>query len=258
MASSKKTVMDREQYVVKANELIRRSRYSLTTQQQKIVLFAISKIKPDDTSNTVYTIDLDEFCRACGFAYEDGGYYYRSLKDNLNALTRREWCTMPDGTEQTMSWIGDCKINYNSSKVEIRFNPHMEPFLFGLRQNYTQYKLQNVLVFGNRYAIRLYEILRSHVTQKQLETHQTQIVKYSLDELRNVLCVANYPRWADFDRRVLRDAISEINERCDDIHIDYEPRKNGGRSIESVEFVINAPSRLQATIAHYKRVNKLG
>lgn len=257
MARGNKTVIDREQYVVKANNLIRQSRYNLTTQQQKIVLYAISKIKPGDTIDTVYTMRIDELCKACGLAYENGGCYYRIIKQDLKTLTKREWCTMPDGVEQTMSWIGDCTIIPNSSEVKVRFNPHMEPFLFELKEKYTQYKLQNVLMFGGKYAIRLYEILRSHVTQKQLETHQTQIVTYALEELRDILCTSSYPKWGDFDRRVIRDAISEINERCDDIHIDYEPRRNGGRSIESVEFVINAPSRLQATMAHYKRADKL-
>lgn len=258
MARRNKTIIDREQYVVKANNLIRKSRYNLTTQQQKIVLYTISKIKPGDTIDTIYKIRIDDLCKACGLAYEDGGCYYRIIKQDLRTLTNREWCTMPDGTEQTMSWIGDCKIPRNSAEVEIRFNPNMAPFLFELKEKYTQYRLQNVLLFGNKYAIRLYEILRSHVTQKQLESCQTQIVKCSVEELKNVLCVSSYPRWVDFDRFVLRGAICEINRYCDDIRVDYTPCRGSGRAIESVEFVINAPSRLQATMAHYKRVDKLG
>lgn len=258
MARSNKTVADKEQYVVKANKLIRESRYNLTTQQQKIVLFAISKIKLTDTVDTIYTFSIDELCKACDLKYDNTGYYYTAIKKDLIALTKREWCTMPDGTEQTMSWIGDCQIVPNNSKVKIRFNPFMGPYLFDLKEKYTQYRLQNILVFSNKYAIRLYEILRSHVTQKQLENGQAQIVKCSLEELRDVLRVGGYPRWADFDRFVLRGAICEINRYCDDIHVDYMPCRGSGRSIESVEFVINAPSRLQATMAHYKRVDKLG
>ena len=56
--SRQKTLADREQYVVKANDLIRKTRYSLTAQQQKIILFAISKIKPDDDITTKYTFDF--------------------------------------------------------------------------------------------------------------------------------------------------------------------------------------------------------
>ena len=34
-----------EMYVVKSNELIQKARYNLTVQQQKLILFAISKIR---------------------------------------------------------------------------------------------------------------------------------------------------------------------------------------------------------------------
>ena len=39
---------ERNQLVVKHNALIQKTRYSLNTQQQKIILYLISKIKPDD------------------------------------------------------------------------------------------------------------------------------------------------------------------------------------------------------------------
>ena len=51
--SRQKAVADRNQYVVKSNDLIRKTRYNLTTQQQKIVLFAISKIKPSGRNKTL-------------------------------------------------------------------------------------------------------------------------------------------------------------------------------------------------------------
>ena len=38
----------REQLVVKANEVIQKNRYSLNSVEQKIVIYLISKIKPDD------------------------------------------------------------------------------------------------------------------------------------------------------------------------------------------------------------------
>ena len=39
---------ERDYYVVKANQLITKSRYSLSLQQQKILLYFISQIKPED------------------------------------------------------------------------------------------------------------------------------------------------------------------------------------------------------------------
>ena len=114
----------------------------------------------------------------------------------------------------------------------------MEPYLFELRNRYTQYKLQNVLVFRGKYAIRLYEILRSYITQSDLDNDIEKDIDIDLEELRSVLAVSSYPRWADFDRFVIKPAIDEINQCAEDIHIEYEPLKNG-RKVEKIIFIIS-------------------
>ena len=254
--SRQKALADRNQYVVKANDLIRKTRYNLTTQQQKIVLFAISKIKPDDSVNTQYELNLEELCEACGLNLDAGGYYYKSLKADLKKLAQREWCILPDGTETTISWIGDATIIPLNSTVYITFNPHMEPYLFELRARYTQYKLQNVLVFKGKYSIRLYEILRSYITQKELDNGTEKDIDIAIDDLRNILAVSSYPRWADFDRYVIKNAVEEINECAEDIHIEYEPIRDG-RQIKKILFIITAARAKQMLSATHKRRARL-
>lgn len=254
--SRQKALADRNQYVVKANDLIRKTRYNLTTQQQKIVLFAISKIKPDDDVHTQYELNLDELCEACGLNLDAGGYYYTSLKEDLKKLSKREWCVMPDGTERTISWIGDATIIPLNSTVYITFNPNMEPYLFELRARYTQYKLQNVLVFKGKYSIRLYEILRSYITQSEIDKRIEKHIDIDIDDLRNTLAISSYPRWADFDRYVIKNAIEEINECAEDIHINYEPIRDG-RQIKKVLFIITAARAKQMLSASHKRKARL-
>lgn len=254
--SRQKAVADRNQYVVKSNDLIRKTRYNLTTQQQKIVLFAISKIRPNDTVYTQYELNLEELCEACGLKIDEGGYYYRSLKEDLKKLSNREWCKMPDGSETTISWIGDATIIPLNSTVYITFNPHMEPYLFELKERYTQYKLENVLVFKGKYAIRLYEILRSYTTAQKIDNGIEKDIELDVQKLREVLSVESYPRWADFDRYVIRNAVKEINECAEDIHIEYEPIRNG-RKVEKIYFVITSARRSQRTRAISRRRTRL-
>lgn len=230
----------KEQYVVKANALIRKTRYNLTTQQQKIVLFAISKIHKGDAPFTVYRISLEELCKACGLDYDAGGYYYHAIREDLQKLTKREWCTLPDKTEMTISWIGDAKCEPGSGFVDIRFNPNMEPYLFDLKEKFTMYKLENVLILKNKYAIRLYEIIRSYTTQKDIDEGNEKEVMLSLDELKEMLDVQAYNTWYDFDRYVIKKAIDEINECSDEIHITYEPYKVG-KAVKKINFIIGTP-----------------
>lgn len=256
--SRQKILADREQYVVKANDLIRKSRYSLTAQQQKIVLFAISKIRPDDDITTKYTFDINELANACGMKIRDGGSYYDRIKEDLKVLLKRELHVLPDGKEISISWIGDVELSKNDATVSVIFNPNMETFLFDLKEKYTQYRLQSVLVFRGRYAIRLYEIMRSYTTQRAIDDGDEKEVTLSVSDLRQQLETNAYDKWADFNRFILKPAINEINECAEDIHIDYFPMKGDHtRTIEKVNFVIT-PARVgQQYRALVKRKEKL-
>lgn len=256
MGKENKTIADRNQYVAKSNDLIRKTRYNLTTQQQKIILFAISKIRPSDNPEKEYEIEIDELCRACGYDIDAGGYYYKAIKDDLIKLTNRLWVKMPDSTERTISWISDAMIIPLSGKVYITFHKAMAPYLFDLRSRYTQYHLEDVLVFKGKYAIRLYEILRSYTTQGAIDAGQSKEVMLSIADLRETLDVKSYPRWADFNRFVLKKAVDEINDYSDEIHVDYDTYKTG-RTIEKVNFIISTPSVLQKVKAHDKKRQRL-
>lgn len=252
MAHGNKITASRSQYVVKANDLIRKTRFSLTAQQQKIILFAISKIKPGDDPRTTYEISIDELCDVCGIELDTGGFYYRAIKNDLIKLTQRLWVTLPDNSEATVSWIGDAQIIPLSGLVYIRFHERMMPYLFDLRDHYTQYHLRDVLLFKTKYAIRLYELLRSYMPQRVLDSGKAKDVTFQVDELRNMLSLGDkYKVWADFDRFVIRKAVQEINAYNDDMHVEYEGIRGAGREITTVMFFMKSPTptqRLEARI----------
>lgn len=251
-----KTIADRNQYIVKANSIIR-TRYRLTLQQQRLVLFCISKIRPHDLTNQEYTFTIEEICNACGLDLDSGGMYYKTIKEDLIKLTQRQWGVTPNGEHITLSWIGDVKFTPYSGTITIQFNKYMEPFLYDLQKNYTQYKLANVLVFKSRHTLHLYEILRSHTTQRALDEGWEREARYTVAELRELLdCVDEYQRWSEFDRCVLKKAVAEINACCDDIHIEYDTYKLG-RSIHSINFIIKTPKAIEIIKAKQKKHERL-
>lgn len=251
------TEQSRQQYVVKANDLIRKTRYSLTAQQQKIVLFCISKIRPGDTPDTEYEISVDELCRACNLEVDNGGYYYKTIKEDIMKLTARLWIRMPDATEKTVSWISDATMSPYSGTIRFTFHKAMVPYLFDLRDHYTQYHLEDVLVFHGKHAIRLYEVLRSYTTQEAIEKGWRKACEFSLEELRDILAVNNsYPCWADFERYVIRKAVDEINRCSDEICVEYEPVRNG-KTVTNVRFVIHMPDARQRLEAYREKRRRM-
>lgn len=82
-----KSISDSQNYlVVKSNDLIQKSRYNLTAQQQKVLLYLISKIQPDDTELKEYEFNIQEFCNVCGID-STSGKNYDDLKKAISELT---------------------------------------------------------------------------------------------------------------------------------------------------------------------------
>lgn len=241
-------VNPKEMYVVKANDLIRKTRYNLTTQQQKLILYLISKIQPTDKINQWYEVSIPEICRVLDLKLDDGGTYYKLLKDELQKLTERKWCTMPDRI-MTISWLGDVAIIPLNSTVQFTFNSNMQPYLFELQRNYTQYKLRDVLLFSGKYTIRLYELLQSYM-RKDIDgialPHQ-QPYEVTVEELRRVFDTGDmYPLYKEFKRRVLQPAVDEINEKAETMSVMYDVVKaSRAGKIERIVFEIDQPAVYQ-------------
>lgn len=249
MIDGKKKRESQEMYVVKSNELIQKARYNLTVQQQKLILFAISKIKKNDLPDKVYELSIEEVCSVMGLELDEGGTYYKRIKDDLIKLTSRLWVKFPD-REATISWIGDAEIIPLSGTVYIKFHEKMAPFLFELQNRYTQYQLYEVLTLKGKYSIRLYEILRSFIMQDELREGKEKEVSYSVNELRELLCCDEvYNRWSEFERCVIRKSVDEINKCSDIIRISYDTFKRG-KNVTRINFIISYPTMIEKFMAH--------
>jgi len=230
----------RDYFVCKSNEIIQKGRYNLSTTQQKIILYAISKLRKNDDPDKLYEISIEELCRICGFDIDSGGVYYSKIKQDMRKLTTPVWVQFPDNSEWTVSWFSSVGIVPLSGTVYVRFHEKVRDHLFDLQERYTQYHLSEVLVFKNKYAIRLFEILRSHFTQDELNNGVEKEVVLSVEQLRNQLCLTAYSAFGELERNVIKKAIDEINQYAEQMNISYEKIKSGAK-IDKIRFIITSP-----------------
>lgn len=217
---------ERNYYVVKANELITKSRYSLSLQQQKILLYLISRIKPDDDINTVYELSIKDFAKICGYDTSTG-YYYPLIKDDIKKLRdTSSWIEIEKGREVLFSWLNTAEINKNSGKIQITFHSTVSPYLFQLRERYTQYNLYQILCLSHKYSIRLYEYL--------LSMKYKEIIEVDIDTLKKRIDAEKYEKISHFKDRVFIPAINEINDYTN-LNIEYKFKKTG-RTISHIVF----------------------
>lgn len=226
----------RERKVTKANELIQKSRFSLSAQQQKIVLFLISQINPWDEDFKVYKFSIAEFSRVCGIS-RLGGKDYAEMKAAIKEIADKSlWVRLDNGKETLLRWIEKPYIDEGKGTVEIRLDKDMKPYLLQLRENFTDYELVYTLRFRSKYSIRLYELVRS------VHYHDMERVccRFSVSQLKELLDAGEYGEYRDFKRRVLKTAVNEVN-LYSDRDVEYTELKQG-RKVMGLEFIIKAKS----------------
>ena len=223
--------INRNQIAVKSNDLIQRSRFSLTLQQQKIILFLISKIRQTDEEFKVYEFDIKKFCEICGIEETNyGNLTY--LKDTIKRLSDKSlWIKLENGEETLLRWIEKPKISADRKTIKIKLDEDMKPYLLQLRERFTKIELISTLAMKSAHSIRLYEYF--------LSKKNMRVFKVSLAELREITDTKNkYERYIDWKKYVLDKSLDEIY-KYSDIAPFYKPLKYGkkvyGFEIEIIE-----------------------
>lgn len=233
MLSKQEIQSAREKQVRKANELIQKSHFNLSLQQQKILLYLISKISPYDKEFKEYTFDIRDFCEICGLDEKNSGYY-TELKEQIKKIAdKSSWIELNDDEETLVRWIEKPKIKKNSGIIKLRLDEDLKPYLLQLKANYTQYDIIYTLNFKSKYSIRLYELIKSIHYNELVDYERT----YKLEELKKLLGAEKYTKFSHFKDRALEPAINEINSFSDKI-IKYKTKRQG-RTITYITFNID-------------------
>ena len=237
-----KYLVVKDQSVFKSNDLIQKSRFNLSLQEQKILLYLISQITPYDEDFQLYEFSVSDFCRICGMSPTAGGNY-TELKSAIKSICDKSlWIQLAEGEETLLRWIEKPYINKRSGTIKIRLDKDMKPFLLQLKENFTSYELIFTLKFSSKYSIRLYELICS-IHYHDLETYKRN---YGLDELRQLLGAENYTTWQALKERVLVPAMNEIN-KFSDKNLSINPiKKPHSRGIIGVELVVSSKDSIQA------------
>lgn len=238
-----------EMTVVKGNQLIQKSRFSLSLLEQKALLFLISKIKPNDEPGTVYEFNMRDFCQVCNLNTNNSGTYYMYIKQiMLKIHSSTLELEYSNGDTLITGWFLKARLK-KSGIIEVIFDDEITPLLFNLKNLYTSYSLSYVLAMKSKYGIRLYELLKSY---NSLMYRQ----RYTLDELRKRLGCNSYKSYSDFRKFVLEPAMKDIND-VSDLIVSFEAIKTGNK-VTSIEFLIRYLSYTEQRHRYNERMERLG
>ncbi len=228
----------RDYAIVQHNDLIQNARYkleknsgtALTITEQKILLYIISKIKPNAKELEPVIFDIKTFCEVAGMKATDGDNYKLLKAAITKLLSRVMWLYDSEaGTESNVRYIDRVIMQRRNGRVTIRLDDMLRPYLLNLASNYTQFSLHNILCMKSKYGVMLYQLLKSYAFKGPR-------LKFNIEDLKCRLDCLTYANFTNFKQKVINPALKDINNYTD-LQVSAEYVKTG-RSFTDIIFTM--------------------
>lgn len=225
--------MERENWVVKANKLIE-AKGRLGMVEQKLFASLISEIRQEDKDFQLYKLEIKDIAE---FINLNSNAIYEQIKSASRNLRNKEIVIENIDEKGKKSFIvtsllSSARYKEGEGHLEVYIDPNLKPYLLainGTETPFTKYMIKNILKLNSSYSIRVYELLKQCEKMKKRE--------FDIENFRELLGITDeYNRFFDFEKRVLKVAETEINEKTD-ILIKYKKIKSG-RKISKIAFTI--------------------
>ena len=221
--------------VVHANDLIEAS-YALSINEMRIIALACTKIDSRKKNSGEITISVKEFAKAYGI---ENKRIYGDLRDSVRGIMRKPVKLYDYKKEKIveLSWLvkNEYELGEDGSCINLQFSPLIDPYLFELKERFTQINFKYVSKLNTPFSFRLYQWLKKVENMNNAKENQTTSVVLDISWMKmQSQLVGKYERWGDFKDYVINPAIDKINTETD-LSVIWKPIKKG-RSIVSVKF----------------------
>lgn len=185
-------------------------------------------VQPQDIEFKNYEFKIKDFIELLGVKDDKK---YTAIPKTIEGLMK-PFKILDNGDLIQIGWLSSAVHKRNKGIILLRFDPTLKPYMLGLKEFYTSYKLENILSLKSKYSIRVYEILKSNLFKKQ--------VTIELQDLKSMIGVneKSYDVYQNVKNRILIQAQKELKAKTD-ISFTYDEIKTG-RKVTSINFYINA------------------
>ncbi|MFL9903322.1 replication initiation protein [Paraburkholderia fungorum] len=240
----------RERSVTIKNELVRRIQ-RMKLSEKRLLALAIAKcnpkvkmlkdraMRPDPATGEApgWTIRVTakEFVEA--YPHIESKHAYSELKEAAENLfeCRVDWDeeVTERGKKSTkrrsVRWIYEKCDTTTAGWVDLKFSPSIAPYLLGIENEFTKYKLRHAADLRSMYSWRLLEIMAQY--------RDKGLVIITYDDFCQAVgapesCVKDS---GQLRRRVIEPAVKELQEK-NGLSIEWEPTKPAGRKVTGFRF----------------------
>ena len=236
----KEMCLDVENQVVMSNDLIK-GKSNLSLNELKLLRLTIMQVIADDKDLMTYQIRIVELAKMLEISRQN---LYTEVMQMCKHLLQ-EIVYVGDGNPKhkwkMFQWCSTCE--YEDGIITIKLHDKLKPYLIQLKQHYTQYMLQDILMLKTVYAVRLYELIREEMKGQKVYADKTAIVSLDVETIRKATDTEKkYAQIGIFKLRVIESALKEINEKsC--YYVTYNDIKES-RKIVGFKFKIESKNNI--------------
>lgn len=206
--------------VAKKNSLNEMREVNFTIQELRLFAIYLSKINSDKIESKRVRFPLSEFQKIM----ELGRLNIKHLESKTDSLQEKKIkVRFGEGGYRSIvlfpTFVVD-KDEFGEWYIEINPNDDILPLIFKIKNEFTHYKLWNVLQLKSANQFRLYELLKQYESVGKREI--------SIDDLKDYMGIPadDYQRFSNFKVRVL-DSCQKALKKYTDICFTYEKGKSG-------------------------------
>lgn len=217
--------------VIKDNSLIQVSKMAMNLNEMKAFSFIIAHI-PDFNNKKLDTVRFNkaEFRRALGLESQGNNVH---IKSTLKKMLQRVIEIQTNETWTAFQVLSKATVEETGDYIDVKINESMKPYLYELKERFTEYKLSTVLTLKSKHAFRLYEWLKSF--------HLKEVVGY-IGKIKELLGI-KYKNPFDIIRYCIDPAVEEINDKTD-LFVSYEKVKTG-RVVSAIKFFVKEKEQIE-------------
>jgi plasmid replication initiation protein len=220
--------------VVQHNDLIEAS-YRMSLVAKRTLMFLMAKIDARKPFPNTIHLDANEYSE---WAETEKRHSYSDMQKGAEELMRTIIKTHDQKTQWTEQTVLVDMLRYHKGegRIECSFSKWIQPYIYALNKNFTQYALADAGKFKSFYTIRLYEML--------MQWKSTGERLMTVEAYREMLGLkpGQYRLMADLRRRTIDIAIKEIKEKTNwYIEIKYNRK---GRVIHSLLFTFRQEEQI--------------
>ncbi|GAA0853983.1 hypothetical protein GCM10008915_76090 [Bifidobacterium pullorum subsp. gallinarum] len=217
-------------YIVSESNALIEAKTNLTLYERRLIYILASRIHPEDKNFKTHFFKVKEIAERLDINDRN---FYKRVRDIVTKLRSKEVVIDEPQMNSTLeaNWLASARYYHGKGIIELEFSSQLQPYLLQLKQNFTKFKLWNVLYLRSNHSLKLYMLLKQYLYFGKRKFKSIAELKEKL-EIEPGL----YERYSHLKSRVLLTAQEELAEKTD-IRFEIEETKNGQRVV-SITFHI--------------------